>query len=151
MSLHERQRYDHGEQLFHEGETASSMFIIKSGRVEVSCRGADGRSNRIGQRGSEESCGETSCLLHKPRATTVTCISDEGCEALCVSRDDFLNLVRGSWDVRQNLINISERHRREKQRRVSFRRTQEEVGWEDDSDYFSDGSSGEKVQGTGVG
>jgi hypothetical protein len=48
------------------------MLIIKSGRVEVSCRGADGRTNVIGQRGSEESCGETSCLLHKPRATTVT-------------------------------------------------------------------------------
>ena len=80
----------------------------------------------------QESCGETSCLLHKPRATTVTCISDEGCEALCVSREDFLSLVRGSWDVRQNLIDISERHRREKQRRISFRRTQEEA---DDNDY----------------
>ena len=108
------------------------MFIIKSGRVEVSCRGVDGRHQFIGQRGSEESCGETSCLLHKPRATTVTCISDEGCEALCVSREDFLSLVRGSWDVRQNLIDISERHRREKQRRISFRRTQEEA---DDNDY----------------
>ena len=67
-----RRRYDHGAQLFREGETAGSMFIIKSGRVEVSCRGADGRTNLIGQRGCEESCGETSCLLHKPRATTVT-------------------------------------------------------------------------------
>jgi CRP-like cAMP-binding protein len=113
------------------------MFIIKSGRVEVSCRGVDGRHQFIGQRGSEESCGETSCLLHKPRATTVTCISDEGCEALCVSRDEFLELVRGSWDVRQSLIAISERHKREKQRRMSFRRTQEEVYGEDD--YFSDG------------
>ena len=40
-----RRRYDHGAQLFREGETAGSMFIIKSGRVEVSCRGADGRTN----------------------------------------------------------------------------------------------------------
>ena len=40
-----RSRYDHGAQLFREGETAGSMFIIKSGRVEVSCRGADGRTN----------------------------------------------------------------------------------------------------------
>tara|TARA_B100000795_G_C22378287_1_gene278752 strand:+ start:299 stop:448 length:150 start_codon:yes stop_codon:yes gene_type:complete len=40
--------------------------------------------------------------------------------------------VRGSWDVRQNLIHISERHRREKQRRISFRRTQEEADDDDD-------------------
>ena len=91
------------------------MFIIKSGRVEVSCHGTDGRKHLIGQRGQDESCGETSCLLHKPRNTSVKCISDEGCEALCISRDDFLELVRGSWDVRQSLIAISERHKREKQ------------------------------------
>ena len=72
------------------------MFIIKSGRVEVSCHGTDGRKHLIGHRGQDESCGETSCLLHKPRNTTVRCISDEGCDALCVSRDDFLELVRGA-------------------------------------------------------
>jgi len=137
MSLNERRRYTHGDALFREGETAGTMFIIKSGRVEVSCSGSNGRKHLIGHRANNESCGETSCLLHKPRATTVRCVSDEGCEAVCVSRDEFLELVRGSWDVRQSLIAISERHKRERQRRVSFHRTREEAGW-DDEGFFAD-------------
>lgn len=86
------------------------MYIIKSGSVQVSCDGRDGRKHTIGQRGAGECCGETSCLSQKPRSTTVTCITPAGCDVLCVSRDDFIALVRGSWDVARDLVAVSERH-----------------------------------------
>jgi CRP-like cAMP-binding protein len=70
--------------------------------------------------------GETSCLSAKPRNSTVTCVSDEGCEVFCISREDFLALVRGSFDVAQDLLAVSDSHEKEKERRVNFRRTREE-------------------------
>ena len=45
-------------------------------------------------------------------------------------------MVRASWDVRHDLIAVSERHSKEKQRRVNFRRTRDEVGGEDLDPYF---------------
>jgi CRP/FNR family cyclic AMP-dependent transcriptional regulator len=134
MSNNEQLRYKRGDTLFREGEDARHMFIITSGRVQVACEGKDGRRHLIGQRGAGECCGETSCLSHKPRNSTVTCVSDEGCEVMCVSREDFLALVRGSWDVAQDLIEVSERHKKEKERRVNFVRTRDEVGGEDEDD-----------------
>ena len=59
-------------------------------------------------------------------------VSDEGCEVFCVTREDFLALVRGSWHVAQDLLAVAERHDKEKERRVNFRRTRDEVGGEED-------------------
>ena len=133
MSNNEQRRYGRGDTLFNEGEDARHMYIITSGKVQVSGKGKDGRTHTIGIRGAGECCGETSCLSHKPRNSTVTCVSDEGCEVFCVTREEFLALVRGSWDVAQDLVAVSERHTKEKARRMSFRRTRDEVmGGEDD-------------------
>ena len=69
-------------------------------------------------------------------------MSDEGCECFCVSREDFLALVRGSFDVAQDLLAVSDRHSKEKERRVNFRRTRDEVGGdEDELDGVSDEQS----------
>jgi len=132
MSNNEQRRYPHGAVLFREGDEADHMYIIKAGSVQVSCDGRDGRKHTIGRRGAGECCGETSCLSHKPRNTTVTCISPVGCDVLCVSRDDFIALVRGSWDVAKDLVALSERHSKEKERRVNFMRTRDEVSGDED-------------------
>ena len=55
-------------------------------------------------------------------------MSEGGCDCICITREDFLALVRGSWDVAQDLVAMSERHRKEKERRVNFRRTRDEAG-----------------------
>lgn len=49
-----------------------------------------------------------------------------------MSRDDFLQLVRGSWDVARDLVATSERHSKERRRRVNFMRTRDEVSGGDD-------------------
>ena len=136
MSNHEQRKYGKGDTLFREGEDAHEMFIITSGLVQVALQGKDGKVQTVGQRGLGECCGETSCLASKPRNSTVTCISEEGCEVFCVSREEFLALVRGSWDVAQDILALSDRHSKEKERRKNFSRTRDEVqgGYEDEDD-----------------
>ena len=99
--------YAAGERLFAEGDAGDTMFIIKRGHAQVSFTHPDGRVEVISQRAAGECCGETSCLLRKPRNVTVTCVSGAGCEALRVSRADFLALMRGSWDVAHDLVAVS--------------------------------------------
>jgi len=138
MTNNEPRIFGAGEVLFRQGEEGDTMFILKSGRVQVSLVSSDGRKHIVGERGTGECCGETACLSANPRNCTIACVSDEGCETLCVSRADFLELVRGSWDVRHDLIALSERHSREKERRVNFMRTRDEVcGGFDDEDVLA--------------
>ena len=40
--------------------------------------------------------------------------------------------MRGSWDVAHDLVAVSERHLKEKERRVKFIRTQSEAAADDD-------------------
>ena len=136
MSNNEQLRFGRGDTLFSEGQEARHMYIITSGRVQVDVSSKDGRRKVVGQRGAGECCGETACLANKPRNSTVTCVSDEGCEVFCVTREEFLALVRGSWDVAQDLLKVSEQHDKEKERRVNFRRTRDEVDGEEDELEF---------------
>ena len=123
MSNHEQRKYGKGDTLFREGEDAHEMFIITSGLVQVALQGKDGKVQTVGQRGLGECCGETSCLASKPRNSTVTCISEEGCEVFCVSREEFLALVRGAGTSRRtsSRCRIGTRRRRSGGRTLAAR------------------------------
>ena len=51
-----------------------------------------------------------------------------------MSREEFLALVRGSWDVAQDILALSDRHSKEKERRKNFSRTRDEAGGYEDED-----------------
>ena len=55
-----------------------------------------------------------------------------------MSREDFLALVRGSWDVAQDLLAVSERHSKERERRANFQRTRDEVGGDEEDEWEAD-------------
>mmetsp|Transcript_5816 Transcript_5816/g.19107 ORF Transcript_5816/g.19107 Transcript_5816/m.19107 type:complete len:143 (-) Transcript_5816:185-613(-) len=116
-----------GDVLFREGDEADHMYIIRSGTLLSSMLGVDGRRRDIGTRVRGECCGETACLSRAPFNTTVTCCS-ERCEVVSVPRDAFLEMIRSSWGVCEQLLQVSEEHARKRMRRRHFRRTQEEVG-----------------------
>ncbi len=58
-----------GEWIFHEGEPAESMFIIRSGRAEVISEGPPEMVIRVLRRG--ELLGELALLRQAPRSASV--------------------------------------------------------------------------------
>jgi len=64
--------YAIGEAVTRQGDPGASIFVIISGRVEVTVRAADGSAIRLAGLGVGDSFGEMSLLTNGPRTATVT-------------------------------------------------------------------------------
>lgn len=96
--------FRHGEQLFVEGDPGDSLYIVKSGNVDIT---AGGHEVFVAKEGNF--FGEHALLTGRPRNTTATCISEGGCVATRMLRQDFLQLVEASPLVKESLLDMMNR------------------------------------------
>ncbi|MFV2211417.1 cyclic nucleotide-binding domain-containing protein [Actinomadura sp. LOL_016] len=68
-------RYTHGEVLWHEGDIADHVVLIRSGRVRVSVR-RDGRERPLATRGPGDIVGERASLRLRRRSATIVALED---------------------------------------------------------------------------
>ncbi len=77
-----------GEVIFREGQPADNMYIILSGQVQVSrFDPQEEREYVVAVFDAEDTFGEESLLLQKPRTVTVLALEDT--ELYCLSAEDF--------------------------------------------------------------
>lgn len=76
-----------GMTLFRQGDPGRSMFIVRSGMVEIIAADAEGRKVRLAILGSGDCFGEISALDGGPRSASVVAL--EPTELLELSRDDL--------------------------------------------------------------
>jgi CRP-like cAMP-binding protein len=69
-------RYAPGETIVSEGDSGSSMFLIESGSVAVSIRGARGESHELTVLEAGAAFGEISLLTGDPRTATVSAATE---------------------------------------------------------------------------
>ncbi|MBC9031844.1 mechanosensitive ion channel [Sphingomonas sp. JC676] len=65
-----------GEQLFEQGSSGLSFFIVKAGVLEISRNRFEDQSESIGRVGPGEYLGEVSVLTGEPRRVTATAVAD---------------------------------------------------------------------------
>lgn len=75
-----------GDVLFHEGDEGDALYVVVSGRLEVT-RG----DVFVAALGRGAMVGETALLTEGPRTATVRAVRDA--ELLCISRDGFAQLL----------------------------------------------------------
>ncbi len=90
-----------GEELCHEGEHGDSAYIITGGTAEVLVDSENGPV-LVATRGKNEVIGEMSILCDTPRTATVR--AKDTVHALNVSKDVFMQLVKGSPDIAVQII-----------------------------------------------
>jgi CRP-like cAMP-binding protein len=82
-----QRRFPRGSVLFHEGENADHVLIVRSGRVKVSSFTADGKEIVLAVRGPGELLGELSAIDGEPRSASAGAL--EPVEVLSVPAEDF--------------------------------------------------------------
>lgn len=70
------QRVRRGHVVFYEGEPGDRLYVIRSGRVKLGQRSADGRENLLAVLGGGEVFGELSLFDPGPRTATATAVTD---------------------------------------------------------------------------
>ncbi|MGH7619338.1 MAG: Crp/Fnr family transcriptional regulator [Gemmatimonadaceae bacterium] len=72
---HEIQKFSDGETIFNEGESSSEMFVVRTGKIEIS-KHVGGHSMRLAELERGSFFGEMSLLEGLPRSATARAIGD---------------------------------------------------------------------------
>lgn len=83
------EEYVAGEPIIQEGELGDSLFIIKSGTVQV-IKDTESKPIKIVKLGAGELFGEMALIEDGPRSASIQCIEDT--ELLCITRRDFAGM-----------------------------------------------------------
>lgn len=97
-----RTTYETGQVLFSEGDPGTSVFVIESGRVEVSITSLSGRKSILAHMGPGEILGEIAALDGGGRSATVTAANVM--TGLVLPRSHVLNYISERPEVAQAVI-----------------------------------------------
>jgi serine/threonine protein phosphatase PrpC len=97
MQAVEVRSYDDGAVVIREGDKGDELFIVLSGKVNVS-RGGE----TLTRLGAGEHFGEMALIRAVPRSATVT--SDGGAELIIIRRTDFFELLRSEHEIAVKML-----------------------------------------------
>lgn len=93
--------YPPGTVLFRQGERGEQMYVVRSGKLELT-RTVGGREARLGVLEAGEFCGELSVLARAPRSATARVI--ERARLLVIDASTFETMIKHSTEVAVRLI-----------------------------------------------
>jgi len=112
-------KYRRGAVLFREGEDASTVVVVRSGRVKISSLTSDGKEIVLAVREPGEVLGELSAVDGEPRSATATAL--ESVEISVIDAEDFRGFLRARPGLALRLVQIvSSRLRDADRKRVEF-------------------------------
>lgn len=111
--------FERGRPLFHEGQIADSVFILRSGVVKATSTTPTGREVVLAFRGAGELVGDLAALDGQPRSATISAV--DLVEALCLTTQTFLGFLEERPAVAHILLRmLASRLRDADAKRIEF-------------------------------
>src|ERR1700674_5036361 len=88
------QEWQLGQTLFRAGDAGDAMYLIESGKVQISMRSSDGEELILAVLGSGDFFGEMALIDGKPRSANATVV--ESSRLAVLSRPHFLSFLSSS-------------------------------------------------------
>jgi CRP-like cAMP-binding protein len=93
-----------GETIIRQGETGEECYLLRSGRVEVLARGAQGAERNLATLGPGSLFGEVALLTDEPRKATVRAL--EPCTLLALRRADLLEATGENRQTGERILEL---------------------------------------------
>ncbi|KAL3938977.1 MAG: hypothetical protein SGBAC_006213 [Bacillariaceae sp.] len=100
QNMHPTDR-DNGTPFFNEGAVEDTLYILETGKVDLSVQGKQVMSVTPGN-----IFGEHSVLTGNPRNCTAVCVSEDGCAAQTLAGTNFRKLHADSENVRNSIRDL---------------------------------------------
>jgi CRP-like cAMP-binding protein/RsiW-degrading membrane proteinase PrsW (M82 family) len=97
LKLLKRHTIGQGEVIFHKGDPGDAMYVIESGRVQISLQDEAGREVVLRHYGPGQVFGEMSMLDWLPRSATATAV--EPMTVMILPRNVFMNYLKEHPDI----------------------------------------------------
>ena len=108
-----------GQALFHEGQLADRVLILRAGRVKVTATTSNGREVVLAFRGPGELLGDQAALDGLPRSATISAV--EPVQALSLSAEAFRSFLAAHPSVALTLLGMLSRRLRDADaKRIEF-------------------------------
>jgi transcriptional regulator with PAS, ATPase and Fis domain len=98
----ERKQFDSGDKIIEEHAPGNHLYVILSGKVQISKTIGPGGKQALHDCGPGEFFGEMALLDNMPRSAEVTAL--EACELLRIPREQFDYLIHHSTEVAANIL-----------------------------------------------
>lgn len=95
---------DEGETLFVQGDEGDALFIVESGKIEISTIGSTGKKLTLNVMGHQEVFGEIAALDGGPRTASACAL--EKTIVSRIARTDILQAAKDRPEIAQELINF---------------------------------------------
>lgn len=110
LSAAEERRLPAGREVFREGDAGDGVYLVQTGRVEISVTVGPGRRHVFAQVGPGELFGEMAVIEEKPRSASAVAVGDTA--VLFIPRAAILDVMRQSPELALNLLReVSQRLR----------------------------------------
>ncbi len=96
ISKIELQYFPANYEIFHEGDIANALYIIKKGLVQIS-KGEQEANHAFAALGEGDFFGEMALMSDAPRSATISTIEES--EIFVLKKEDFFNLVSKSPEM----------------------------------------------------
>jgi CRP-like cAMP-binding protein len=97
--------YSQGIAILKEGEVGDSLFLIRSGSVQIALRGAGGPSTSLAVLQAGDIFGEMAVLERRPRSATV--VAKEECLLLEIAGENIRKLLEVHPEMQVKLYTIA--------------------------------------------
>ncbi|HEY3078922.1 MAG TPA: Crp/Fnr family transcriptional regulator [Chloroflexota bacterium] len=105
-----RRRYARGQVLFTEHDPGTTLFVVESGRVNMTLTSPEGKELVVNSLGPGESFGEMALLTGEPRSTDAV-VAEPG-YLLQLDREDFVRCLRARPELAMEVMaNLARRLR----------------------------------------
>lgn len=111
-----RRRYRTGEPVFREGDPGTALYVVETGEVKILLGSSEGKEVVLSLLGPGEFFGDLALLDGEPRSADA--VATGPTQALVLSREDFLRLLRESPSVAVNVLAALSRRLRRTDRLV---------------------------------
>lgn len=95
---------DPGTVVIHQNEMGESCYYLKSGEVEVTRAGTDGKIEKLATLHAGDIFGEASVLTDLPRNATVTATAQT--KLLVIPKQDLVRIMEENRHVSKNVVNL---------------------------------------------
>ncbi|MDD5091492.1 MAG: cyclic nucleotide-binding domain-containing protein, partial [Candidatus Wallbacteria bacterium] len=95
---------DKGDVLFYKGDAATFCYIIKKGQIEIFVYDSDGNTVILDTIRTGDIFGDMALILSSPRTAGARAVVKS--ELLCLSRDNFLDIIMQNTEFAVKLIMV---------------------------------------------
>lgn len=106
-----------GETIIHAGAPTQSLFVIISGRVDVSVTNSEGKQVILAILRPGDYFGEMSLIDDEPRSADV--VARGACELLILDRAEFMQCLEGNFELTMDITRRLVRRLRDADNRIS--------------------------------